>query len=112
MKSWLKNVILLKEVDNIKFYVRRYDNSYDHKSSDYLYEYDLDTRTKKRSLMPNHHSIYFEIMIDNDFSKRIGCPTVLNCSGGLINASNNYINNVMMKRIEKFKKAFQKWLIK
>lgn len=108
MKSWLKNVILLKTVDNVSFYVRRYDRTYNHKESDYLYEFDIDSGIQKKSLLPNHHYIYMEIMIDGKFNKRIGSQAVINFSGGLVNAVTNHINKEMIPKIDKYKKVFNK----
>jgi hypothetical protein len=51
-------------------------------------------------LMPNVGSVYFEVMLDNDYNKRIGMSNLVDLSKGQKESSQEYIDTVLIHKVK------------
>jgi hypothetical protein len=55
---------------------------------------------QRMCLMPNVHSVYFEVMLDNNYGKRIGMKDLVDLSAGQEKSIQDHVQKVLLKKVE------------
>ena len=115
-KNWLKSLdsmgwepsfnysmVKMAEVGNASIWARITSPEW-QKSQNYIREnkcFAADGRADEpfMCLMPNVNSVYFEVMLDNNYNKRIGMSNLVEFTMGQKESIQQYVDQVLVARV-------------